>query len=693
MAFAALTIDLNAKLASFEQDMKRANSSLDTLNKRANLVGEGFKAAFGAAGALLSVGALSAIAKSSIDAADNLNDLSTKLGVSVETLAGFKLAAEQSGTSLEGVGTGISKLTKSIGEAEGGNTKLAEALQQLGVTARDPKEAFFQLADAVQKTTDPAQRAALLSQVLGKSYSDLVPLLSQGSDALRQSAKDSETFAQSMAKLAPDADNFNDQLAQMQINSAGFAAKILSDVLPAMNSFLKAMRDGQHAGLGFMESIKIDIGINKPIEQYAVWLSEVNKRQDIANQRLKQGGKNSAEYKDALSALTVAQQKMATYAGLIPTVGAKSAPASKSEVIATPAVKSTSRATKSTTDPLASILSGTDIAKAAEYTKLLSLIDSRFDGGRKNVELYQQSIAVLNEKFGKTQQDIFNGSFSSADNKTVDFIKQQQDAINSLNAEMAGDGVKAAADYDAALASLLSNTDAAKTTAFTASIDTLNSAFFNGVISASQYDQAIQQLTSGAEAAKPALSEMDEFAKSAARNIQTSMADFLFDPFKDGLDGMLAGFGKTLQRMVADAVAADLAKRIFGSLGGGTGDGWLGAAMALFSANGNVFENGNHVTAFAKGGILGPMGGVLNQPTMFAMGGGIGIAGEAGSEAIMPLKRGRDGKMGVASSGGSRMPNITVVVQGGQSAPDVRRSAGQGAREALSMINSAQRYV
>jgi hypothetical protein len=52
----------------------------------------------------------------------------------------------------------------------------------------------------------------------------------------------------------------------------------------------------------------------------------------------------------------------------------------------------------------------------------------------------------------------------------------------------------------------------------------------------------------------------DQFT-NAYRGIQGAMADFLFNPFEKGVQGMLASFGKMLQRMIADAVAADLGKR------------------------------------------------------------------------------------------------------------------------------------
>ena len=86
---------------------------------------------------------------------------------------------------------------------------------------------------------------------------------------------------------------------------------------------------------------------------------------------------------------------------------------------------------------------------------------------------------------------------------------------------------------------------------------------------------------------------------------------------------------------------------ISGMAGGGGGFGNLiGAAFGF--ANGGAFSNGN-VIPFAKGGVVG-------SPTYFGMAGGrTGLMGEAGPEAIMPLKRGPNGKLGVEGGG-----NVTV---------------------------------
>jgi lambda family phage tail tape measure protein len=77
------------------------------------------------------------------------------------------------------------------------------------------------------------------------------------------------------------------------------------------------------------------------------------------------------------------------------------------------------------------------------------------------------------------------------------------------------------------------------------------------------------------------------------------------------------------------------------------------AAPLVQAANGRVFAQ-NGIQPFARGGIV-------SQPTLFPFAKGTGLMGEAGPEAIMPLRRGRDGNLGVMSSGGGTT-NVVVNV-------------------------------
>ncbi|MDB5507319.1 MAG: Phage-related minor tail protein [Devosia sp.] len=77
-----------------------------------------------------------------------------------------------------------------------------------------------------------------------------------------------------------------------------------------------------------------------------------------------------------------------------------------------------------------------------------------------------------------------------------------------------------------------------------------------------------------------------------------------------------------------------------------------GAVESLFAATNPALGG---VTAFAKGGVV-------SSPSFFPAGGGLGVMGEAGPEAILPLSRGSDGRLGVAGAGGgvSVTMNITA---------------------------------
>ncbi len=99
------------------------------------------------------------------------------------------------------------------------------------------------------------------------------------------------------------------------------------------------------------------------------------------------------------------------------------------------------------------------------------------------------------------------------------------------------------------------------------------------------------------------------------------------------------------------------------------------------------FEKGG---AFTQGKVMPfATGGVVNGPVSFPMRGGMGLMGEAGPEAIMPLSRGADGKLGVRAQGGQ---NVSIVMN--INTPDVegfRRSQGQIAAQMSRALGRGQR--
>jgi len=99
-------------------------------------------------------------------------------------------------------------------------------------------------------------------------------------------------------------------------------------------------------------------------------------------------------------------------------------------------------------------------------------------------------------------------------------------------------------------------------------------------------------------------------------------------------------------------------------------------------ANGGAFQGGSQIQAFANGGVVG-------GPTMFPMNGGkTGLMGEAGPEAIMPLKRGANGKLGVEGGGGGAVnvvQNFNFSANGDES---VKRIISQEAPKIAKLATS-----
>lgn len=128
--------------------------------------------------------------------------------------------------------------------------------------------------------------------------------------------------------------------------------------------------------------------------------------------------------------------------------------------------------------------------------------------------------------------------------------------------------------------------------------------------------------------------------------------------FKAFADSVINSLNRIIDKMLDNAW-----QNAFAGQSGGGFLGFLGGILGGVKPNalGGVYANDNEVMRFAKGGAF--TNSIVSQPTLFkyANGGAFGEMGEAGPEAIMPLKRGPDGSLGVEAHGGRSVNNNVTV--------------------------------
>jgi len=171
--------------------------------------------------------------------------------------------------------------------------------------------------------------------------------------------------------------------------------------------------------------------------------------------------------------------------------------------------------------------------------------------------------------------------------------------------------------------------------------------------------------------------EVGVLSRGISRGLRSAFDGLIFDGLK--LSDAMRGVAKSMIDAAYAAAIRPVAKHFGGLLATGV-EGLIQGAMPFEQGGG--FSQGR-VMPFARGGVV-------SGPVSFPMRGGIGLMGEAGPEAIMPLARGADGRLGVRQAGGGSAVNVVMNI----TTPDAegfRRSQSQIAAQMGRALARGQR--
>ena len=218
-------------------------------------------------GVSLSVAGFAAMIKSAIDAADQLNKLSQKIGISVEALSTLRFAAQLSDVSLETLQKGIKGLSQNIAEANTGIGDGAQVFEALGVSVKNAdgsmkstEAVLLQVADVFANLEDGAVKTALAVKLFGKSGMDMIPFLNQGAAGINQLTAEAERLGLKLTtETARSAEAFNDNLTALKASSSSLGIALARDFLPELTNITNAMREAANEA-GTLKALWVGLG-------------------------------------------------------------------------------------------------------------------------------------------------------------------------------------------------------------------------------------------------------------------------------------------------------------------------------------------------------------------------------------------------------------------------------------------------
>lgn len=241
----ALRVNLGLNSAQFRNGIRQANAGMQNFarNVRAGLMVAGVAAAGFAAGFARSM-------QTAIQSADEMYKAAQAAGTTVEALSQLRHAAEMSGSSFEGLQTGLRRLATAMEDVQNGSTGPASrAFERLGISVTDASgnlravdEVLSDVAQAFSQMEDGAQKSAAANAILGRSGTQLIPMLNAGANGLRSMRDEADRLGLTIStNTGQAAEAFNDNISRLKRAFVGIRNEVAAALLPVFERFSDAL--------------------------------------------------------------------------------------------------------------------------------------------------------------------------------------------------------------------------------------------------------------------------------------------------------------------------------------------------------------------------------------------------------------------------------------------------------------------
>jgi len=213
-------------------------------------------AAVGAVGSLAAVlvkveGKLLDLSKAQAAAADDLAALSVKTGIATKTLQEYAYASELIDVSVETITGAQTKLIRSMDSARDGAAAQTAAFEKLGIqytntdgTLRNSETVFWEVVDALGRISNGTERDAAAMDLLGKSAQDLNPLITAGSERMRELAAEAEKVGYVLSEQDVEALTVLDDAQQRaQKSNEALQKQIAVEFAPSATKAIETLTD------------------------------------------------------------------------------------------------------------------------------------------------------------------------------------------------------------------------------------------------------------------------------------------------------------------------------------------------------------------------------------------------------------------------------------------------------------------